>query len=233
MQITNRDGEVILTLDVDTLKGVDLTGTNLTNADLRGLDLTGADLRGLDLTEAKLNGINLKDACLSGAILLGAELEGANLQNADLRGADLSWTSLLDADLTGADLTGANLQEADLRKLNLEQTNLRDADLRNAYLGDAKLPNYIFHIKGLSTDVFVMHGNIRIDCQYHPIEAWDAFGEKEIAYMDKYTAAFWRTNKETIMAVAKATQVKPPETLVEHAVRVAKTQLQKLVKLPA
>ena len=57
-------GEVLLTIEGDSLQGADLQRANLQRADLQRADLRGADLR-------------------------GADLRGADLRGADLRGADL------------------------------------------------------------------------------------------------------------------------------------------------
>ena len=73
IEIKNRrTGEVIKTVDANTLRG-----TNLWGADLWGADLQTANL-------------------------WGANLWGANLQDADLTGADLTGANLTGADLTGA-----------------------------------------------------------------------------------------------------------------------------------
>ncbi len=57
-------GDVLHTVDADTLAGANLSGADLSGANLRGANLRGADLR------------------------------GANLRGADLRGADLSGSNL-------------------------------------------------------------------------------------------------------------------------------------------
>ena len=62
-------GEVLLTIEGDSLQG----------AYLRYANLRGANLRGADLQRAYLRYANLR----------GADLQGADLRGADLRGADL------------------------------------------------------------------------------------------------------------------------------------------------
>ena len=52
-------GEVLLTIEGDSLQGANLRGADLRGADLRGADLRGADLRGADLRGADLRGTNL------------------------------------------------------------------------------------------------------------------------------------------------------------------------------
>ncbi len=65
IQIKNRrTGDVIKTVDADTLRGANLTGAKLTGANLTGADLRDADLRGANLTGATLRGANLRGANL-------------------------------------------------------------------------------------------------------------------------------------------------------------------------
>ena len=52
-------GEVLLTIEDDTLREADLRGANLRGANLRGADLREANLREADLREADLRGANL------------------------------------------------------------------------------------------------------------------------------------------------------------------------------
>lgn len=60
VQIKDIDGNLLHTLDIETLKDADLRGLDLRRADLRGVDfgraqLDRADLRGADLSEAWLD----------------------------------------------------------------------------------------------------------------------------------------------------------------------------------
>ncbi len=129
----------------DSLKGINLSKTNL-----RAVDLQGAVLRQADLSQADLSGANLGGADLRAANLSGADLRGANLRGANLRQADLSEVNLRGAkiddttqiadkwrlvweivtqgaarrDLSGADLSRANLSGADLWKADLSRANL-------------------------------------------------------------------------------------------------------------
>ena len=128
-------GEVLHTVNADSLIGADLTDAKLTGADLYGVNLTGAKLTGAKLTGANLYGVYLSGANLTGANLTGADLTDADLIGADLSGADLTSADLTDADLTGADLTGANLIGANLIGADLYGADLTGADLANARIG--------------------------------------------------------------------------------------------------
>ena len=90
VEIKDRHGRVLVTVDADTLRGANLSGANLS-----GANLSGADLRWANLSWSNLS--------------------GANLSEADLSGANLSWANLSEADLSGANLSWANLRWADLR----------------------------------------------------------------------------------------------------------------------
>jgi uncharacterized protein YjbI with pentapeptide repeats len=63
------------------LRGLDLTGFDLSRADLRGADLRGTKLCGADLSSARLEGANFFKAELDGADLAGAYLDGAQFLN--------------------------------------------------------------------------------------------------------------------------------------------------------
>ena len=147
-----------------------------------------AYLRGADLIDADLRGANLIDAYLRGAYL-----RGADLIDADLRGADLIGAYLRGANLIGANLRGADLRGADLRDANLRGADLRGADLRGAYL------------IGLDYNVMIFDTHIKIGCEIHSFEKWDAFSDKDIIKMDgKRAKTFWDKNKVVIMGLCES-----------------------------
>jgi len=84
IEIKNKEGVVLLTVDADTLHGANLHGANLYGANLRKADLVEADLVGADLRWANLRGADLREAKLCGANLHGAYLVEANLHGANL-----------------------------------------------------------------------------------------------------------------------------------------------------
>ena len=63
------------------LRGLDLTGFDLSHADLRGADLRGTKLCDADLSGARLEDANFFKAALDGADLARAYLHGAQFLN--------------------------------------------------------------------------------------------------------------------------------------------------------
>src|SRR5882724_5249906 len=63
------------------LRGLDLTGFDLSRADLRGADFRGTILCDANLSGARLEGANFFKAALDGADLTGAYLDGAQFLN--------------------------------------------------------------------------------------------------------------------------------------------------------
>jgi len=105
------------------LRGVDLSGRDLSHRYLRS-----ADLREARLVNANLFMSDLSGALLTGANLRGADLSGANLSGADLRDAILAETNVQVADLHNTLLVGANLIGArHLSKQQLADARYDDA----------------------------------------------------------------------------------------------------------
>lgn len=151
----------------EDMKGIDLSGTDLSNAFPNSIDLSGADLSNTILDGAILSGINLTGANLNNArlyktgmaggadggvlstVLVGASLEGAfisdtdltgvNLTRADLRGATLDRESLSFTIVIGIDLRGAKLIDTDLSQADLSNANLSGIDLTYINLEGANL----------------------------------------------------------------------------------------------
>jgi hypothetical protein len=101
IEIKRKDGEVIKTIDADSLREANLRGADLREADMRGADMQGADIRGADMQGADMRGADMR-----GADMRWADMRGADMQGADMRGADMSW-----ADIRGADMQGADLRQ--------------------------------------------------------------------------------------------------------------------------
>jgi hypothetical protein len=145
MKIYSRDGEVLWENPVEkTLRGVDLSGVNLSNASLARANLSNANLTDANLyrailTDADLAGANLYNANLTDAYLYRANLYNANLKGARLQNADLYNANLTDANLYKANLTDATLYRANLYNANLYRAILTDANLSNANLARASL----------------------------------------------------------------------------------------------
>ena len=152
------------------LRGVDLSGRDLSRLDLSGADLSGANLSGADLSLCNLEGAVLLRANLKGALLLkanlrnseltGADLTGANLEEADAAhagmgmavlknavffNANLEWGTLTKADVEGADFRAAVLKNARIREASLVRADLTNADMRSADLSLSDVDGAVFN----------------------------------------------------------------------------------------
>lgn len=117
-----------------SLRGSDLSGTNLWRTSLEGSDLRDADLSG-----GKFNGVNFAGASLDGADLSGAAVKNADLTNSKLVAADLSGAEVSSSDLSGADLKYADLSDATLKSLDLANADFRDADFSDTYFSSVSV----------------------------------------------------------------------------------------------
>ena len=163
------------------LSGADLLGVNLSRANLSGADLSGADLSGVNLSWANLSGVNLSWANLSGADLSGADLSWVNLSWANLLGVNLSWANLSGADLSGADLLGVNLSGAGGKKTTIKYTPIQ--------------------ISGLRWPIIIFDDDMKIGCEYHSIQAWWSFTDKQISIMEDDALEFWNNNKHMLRLI--------------------------------
>jgi uncharacterized protein YjbI with pentapeptide repeats len=75
------------------LRGLDLTGFDLSRADLRSADIRGTKLCGADLSGARLEAANFFKAELDGADLAGAHLDGAQFLNCAQLVVTRNWQS--------------------------------------------------------------------------------------------------------------------------------------------
>src|SRR5271169_2308753 len=75
------------------LRGLDLSGFDLSRADLQGADLRGTKLGGADLSGAHLEGANFFKAVLDGANLSGAFLDGVQFLSCAQLTVTRNWRS--------------------------------------------------------------------------------------------------------------------------------------------
>jgi uncharacterized protein YjbI with pentapeptide repeats len=135
MEIKNKAGSLFGGMAGEVLLTVE--GESLANADLSNANLAYADLSYQDLSNANLSNANLFNADLSCTNLAGANLAGANLAGANLSCADLSCANLPNANLSNANLSYADLARANLAGANLACTNLACANLAGVDFIDA------------------------------------------------------------------------------------------------
>ena len=112
IDIRTMAGEVLATLDADTMRDTDFSGGTFREADLSGVDLSGSKLHAANLEQASLVGAKLRRTDLSSCDLRYADLRESDLQGANLRSAQLNPCELQQAHLCGADLSKADVHGA-------------------------------------------------------------------------------------------------------------------------
>lgn len=95
----------------------DLQGKSFIAAEMRGINLSGANLTNAMFTKAVLLNANLESANLTGALVDRVFLVGANLTNAILEDATMARTSFQEVTITGADFTNAIIDRYELKQL--------------------------------------------------------------------------------------------------------------------
>jgi uncharacterized protein YjbI with pentapeptide repeats len=114
------------------LRGIILSGADLSNVRLEGANLKSSTFRGTGLDEASLRGANLENTDLSGASLCKTKFGGANLSGAIFRGAFIEETEFSNADLSYADLKGAvGIEISYLDGATFCETIMPDGSIRN------------------------------------------------------------------------------------------------------
>lgn len=124
-------------------------GETLEMEDLRGLDLSQLDMAGASFARANLEGAslissNLEEADLTEALMKGASLSGANLALCNLAGADLSSADLKSANLSDADLTAARLTGTDMSRACLDNAVFEDAIIQLASMTEVSAIDAVF-----------------------------------------------------------------------------------------
>jgi hypothetical protein len=154
-----------------------------------GCDFYRASLYGANLYRASLVGARLDGASLYRASLVGASLVGASLDGASLYGANLYRASLVGASLVGASLDRARLDGARLDGASLDGASLDGASLDGASLDGEELIIPPLQINGLVFAVLITPAYMKIGCERHTHEEWDAFGGDEIEDMEESAEA--------------------------------------------
>lgn len=145
------------------LRGLDLTGCDLSNALLNGADLTGATI-----TESIFNGASLASASLRNARGENCSFMHAVLWDIDASDATLVGSNMSRAELVGAQCTGADFRRVELWSANLFETNFTRADLREASLENSLLIRTVFDEADLT------------GCHVYGIAAWDVTANRTI-----------------------------------------------------
>lgn len=112
------------------------------SSDLKGLRLTGADLTQGTFIETDVSGVDFNKANLSSATFVTAQGEGASFKEADLENLRVVKESYF----ARADFHGAKLDRANLRGTNLEACSLEKASLNNADLSQCNIHKGNLHL---------------------------------------------------------------------------------------
>jgi hypothetical protein len=59
-------------------------------------------------------------------------------------------------------------------------------------------------LNGLRWPVATNGTHIQIGCQHHSVAEWESFDNRTISAMDVDAAAFWKANKQLVLALAKS-----------------------------
>ena len=127
-ELKDKSGNILYVVTGESL------GTILEHMVKDGYSLKGLDLSNTDLRDTILKNADLSDSILTGANLRGAKLQKAILTNADLTNANLRVSNLYKADLTNSTLAFADMRDANIKKATLTGANLSSADLRGTGL---------------------------------------------------------------------------------------------------
>jgi uncharacterized protein YjbI with pentapeptide repeats len=140
IRILKKNGELIATVNSDSLSGLDLSGRILSDADLSRkylketifieATLDDSDLSGADLTLSDLTVADLSQSDLTGAILTGANFHNSHMertkisgcsstQGVNFSGAYMYLVEARNCDLEGSDFTGAGITYIDFTGSNL------------------------------------------------------------------------------------------------------------------
>jgi len=119
-------------LEGTTLRGSDLSDTQLKKVTFKNVNLRDVDFRGANLKEATFTGHKTQ---LAGADFTGATLEGATFE------VDVSACIFKDAQLRDANLRLATLEGADFRQARMKRVKLNHTEPERAEFNDAVLQN--------------------------------------------------------------------------------------------
>jgi uncharacterized protein YjbI with pentapeptide repeats len=141
-----------------------------TQGALRGVDLSGLDLSDMDLSACDLTHTLLRGSCLDRALLRGSTLTYASLAHASLNDTDLSYAQLADADLSHCRgqrvrLNGAQLTRANLADVSLSALALHDVNLRFAHVSGAELSGV--HCEACQLDEATFDGAVLERASFH------------------------------------------------------------------
>ena len=151
------------------LKGVNLTGADLSEAVLDRVCFAEANLQGVDLSHASLREADFEKAFLDGAIIYNADLSEADFRNSSLRQTILSGSTMVKAVLRNNVLLWTDLDSVDLCKSLLDRVKFIETRLNDANLGHAQCLHSSFsgvdlsEVIGLDTIIHLGPSDVSLD----------------------------------------------------------------------
>ncbi len=120
------------------LRGVDLSGLNLSGVNFSEADLIGADFSGSNLSDTRFAGAWVAHANFSGCTLDKTDFSGAGMGYANLTGARGTGMSFRESSLTCALLIDAVLSDGDFSKADLFHTVFRRSNILRGSFSQAR-----------------------------------------------------------------------------------------------
>jgi len=112
---------------------------DINSGDFAGRDLRGVDLSGLELTDANFAGADLREANLDRAILINPNFDGADLSGLVMREGYIAQgsfqhTTMVKADLRGTPIEGSYFEDAVIDGSDLSDTTEASEDAYGAFI---------------------------------------------------------------------------------------------------
>jgi uncharacterized protein YjbI with pentapeptide repeats len=127
IEIKNKSGDVLKTVEAESLSYSNLRYSNLSYSNLSYSNLRGSNLSYSDLSYSDLRYNNLSYSNLSYSNLRGSNLSYSDLRYSNLSGSDLSYSNLSGSNLRGSNLSGSNLRYSNLREIRSDLFVVLDA----------------------------------------------------------------------------------------------------------
>jgi hypothetical protein len=214
IEIKNRAGKVIASYPHDSLAGLDLRMQTFESTDLVDHDFQGSNLSGSEIIRSDAHRLNMQ-----GVLMVRAKFERVEVSHSNLQGLNLDESELYDMVVSDSDMRGAGMSSLILCRATFICTDLRDVDFHDTPLEYARFCDCIFgntrylkdllthaplHLNGLHWPVAITDNRMKIGCRNYTHKIWRNAQDDWIASLDTDALAFWRTNREVLLALCHA-----------------------------